>query len=112
MSRVAVTSTIFNLLPYLKEELLRGFPDCKFYAGEPPITEEWLIGFLKGCDAAVIGVEKYTERVVSSLPDLKVLACCSVGVDHIDPAVLKKHGVRLGWIPGVNKRRWPSSPSA
>ena len=43
MSRVAVTSTIFNLLPYLKSELLAQFPDCKFYAGEPPITEDWLI---------------------------------------------------------------------
>jgi len=32
-----------------------------------------------------------------------VIACCSVGVDHIDPAVLKRHNVRLGWIPGVNK---------
>lgn len=103
MSRVAVTSTIFNLLPYLKAELLGTFPDCRFYTGEPPITEDWLIDFLKGCDAAVVGVEKYTERVVASLPDLKVIACCSVGVDHIDPAVLKKHSVRLGWIPGVNK---------
>ena len=103
MSRVAVTSTIFNLLPYLKAELLAQFPDCKFYTGEPPITEDWLIDFLKGCEAAVVGVERYTERVVSSLPDLKVITCCSVGVDHIDPAVLKKHDVRLGWIPGVNK---------
>ena len=96
MPRIGVTSTIFHLLPYLKAELLDKSPDCRFYTGQPPITEDWLIDFLDGCEAAVIGVEKYTERVISSHPQLKVLACCSVGVDHIDPAVLKKHKVRLG----------------
>ncbi len=106
MPRIAVTNTMFGILPHLKEELLAQYPDAKFNGDTPvaQMTEDWLIEFLKGYDVAVIAVEKYTEKVISNLPDLKVIACCSVGVDHIDPAALKKYGVRLGWIPGVNKR--------
>lgn len=103
MPRVAVTSMIFNLLPYLKDELLAQYPDAKFKNDEDKITEDWLIDFLDGYEAVVIGIEKYTEKVISSLPELKAIACCSVGVDHIDPEVLKKHDVRLGWIAGVNR---------
>ena len=103
MPRIGVPSMVFNLLPHLKAELLAQFPDAKFNTSDAKITEDWQIEFLKGCEVAVIGIEKYTERVISSLPELKAIACCSVGVDHIDPAVLKKYGVRLGWIAGVNK---------
>lgn len=103
MPRVGVTSMVFNLLPHLKSELLAQYPDAKFHSGDGPLTEDRVIEFLKDCEVAVIGIEKYTERVISSLPRLKVIACCSVGVDHLDPAALKKHGVRLGWTPGVNK---------
>jgi len=103
MPRIGVTSMVFNLLPHLQAELLAQFPDAKFNTSNAKITEDWQIDFLKGCEVAVIGIEKYSERVISSLPELRAIACCSVGVDHIDPAVLKKHNVRLGWIAGVNK---------
>ena len=103
MPRIGVTSMVFNLLPHLKTELLAQFPDAKFNISDAKITEDWLIDFLKGCEVAVIGIEKYTETVISNLPELRAIACCSVGVDHIDPAVLKKHNIRLGWIAGVNK---------
>lgn len=103
MPRVAVTNTIFNFLPHLRGELLAKYPDSKFNDAQPKITEDWLIDYLKGCEVALIGIEKYTERVIASLPDLRVISCCSVGVDHIDPAVLKKHNIRLGWTAGVNR---------
>jgi D-3-phosphoglycerate dehydrogenase / 2-oxoglutarate reductase len=28
---------------------------------------------------------------------------CSAGVDHIDPAVLNKYGIKMWWAPGINK---------
>lgn len=106
MPRVAVTNRIFEIVPHLKRELLAQYPDTKFNVDTEvaAITEDWLIDFLKGYDVAIAAIEKYTERVVSSLPELKVVACTSAGVDHIDPAALKKHNVRLGWVAGVNKR--------
>ena len=103
MTRVAVTSIVFRLLPYLREEILRDYPDAKFNDDKLRFTDEELIDFLQGYDVAVIGLERFNENVVAALPDLKVVACCSVGADHIDPAALQKHGVRLGWIAGINK---------
>ncbi|MGH1488577.1 MAG: NAD(P)-dependent oxidoreductase [Acidimicrobiales bacterium] len=100
--KVAVASRLFNLLPQLKEELLAAYPEAKI-ATKSVAAEDDLIEFLTGYDVAVIGIERFTERVLENLPDLKVVACCSAGVDHLDPALLKKHNVAMGWIPGVNK---------
>lgn len=36
-------------------------------------------------------------------PELKVLSLCSAGVDHIDPAILNKYGIKMWWAPGINK---------
>ena len=55
MLRVAVTTMIFNLLPYLRQELLAKYPEAKFNDDEAMMTEDWLIDFLKGYDIAVIG---------------------------------------------------------
>jgi D-3-phosphoglycerate dehydrogenase len=100
--RVAAASRLFNLMPQLKAELLAAHPEAKIATGSVA-AEDDLIEFLTGYDVAVIGIERFTARVLESLPDLKVLACCSAGVDHLDPALLKQHGVAMGWIPGVNK---------
>ncbi len=102
MTKVAVASRLFNLMPQLAEELLTDFPDAKI-ATRSVAAEDDLIEFLDGYQVAVIGIERFTERVLSALPELEVVACCSAGVDHLDPVLLKKHGVRMGWIPGVNR---------
>ncbi|MGE0743851.1 MAG: NAD(P)-dependent oxidoreductase [Rhodospirillales bacterium] len=101
--RIGVTSRVFTMLPYLRDELLAVSPDCKFNADKIKFTEDELIAFLDGCDVALIGLEPITDRVLAALPQLKVVACCSVGADHVDPAAMKRHGRRLGWIAGINK---------
>ena len=102
MPEVAVASRLFSLLPEMRAELLEQYPDAKIATG-PLMDEDLLIEFLRGYEVAVIGIERFTERVLESLPDLKVLACCSAGVDHLDPRLLNERGIRMGWIPGVNK---------
>src|SRR3954462_3889925 len=62
-----------------------------------------LIDFLKGYDTAVIGLNRFTDEVCKALPELKVVSLCSAGVDHIDPAILKKHGIKMWWAAGINK---------
>jgi D-3-phosphoglycerate dehydrogenase len=62
-----------------------------------------LIDYLRGHDAAIIGIETITEKVLSAVPELKVLSLCSAGVDHIDPDLLNRHNIKLWWAPGVNK---------
>ena len=103
MPRVAVTTPYFDFFPELKAELLRRYPDARFRADRHRLSEDELIAHLEGCDAAVIGIENLSDRVFSALPELKVLSLCSAGVDHIDPMLLNKHGIRMWWAPGINK---------
>ena len=101
--RVAVTSPFFHLLPYLKSELLSLYPDSKFKETFDPFSKAELIEFCKGYDAALIGLDRFDDEVLSALPDLKVIALCSAGADHIDPKALNKYSVRMGWVAGINK---------
>lgn len=103
MTKVAVTSGLFAAMPEMAARVRQAYPGAKIVEGRPPMAEDDLIEFLRGYEVVVAGVEPYTARVLENLPDLKVIACCSAGVDHLDPALLQQHGVRMGWIPGVNK---------
>lgn len=88
-------------------ELLRArYPDSKINTEQVPYyrSEEETIAYLRGYDAAIVSFEPINERVLSALPELKVVSKLGVGLDRIDPAAMKNHGVRLGWTAGVNKR--------
>lgn len=104
MARIGVTSPIFHFLPHLRDELRALYPDVKFKDTPERFSEDQLIAFLDGCDAALIGLDRINERVLSALPRLKTVVCCSVGLDHVDPAALKRHGVRIGWRAGANRQ--------
>lgn len=103
MPRVAVTTPYFDFFPELKAELAAAYPGTRFRSERQPLTEDQLIEYLDGYDTAVIGLDRFTERVCAALPGLKVISLCSAGVDHIDPAILKKHGKRMWWAAGINK---------
>ena len=103
MTRIAVTSHIFRILPHLRDELTAKYPECRFHEGALRMNEDELIAFFGDAEAALIGLHPITDRVLSACPDLKVVAACSAGLDHIDPAALHRHGVALGWNAGVNK---------
>ena len=101
--RLAVTSPFFHLLPYLQEELLSKYPDSKFKDTFDPLHKADFIEFSKGYDAALIGLDRIDDEVLTALPELKIIALCSAGADHLDPVALKKRGVRMGWVAGINK---------
>ena len=101
--RVAVTIPYFDFFPELRAELAATYTDVKFRTDRRKLEEDDLIEYLKGYDAAVIGLDRFTDRVCASLPDLKVVSLCSAGVDHIDPAILNKYGIRMWWQAGINK---------
>ena len=101
--RVAVTIPYFDFFPELKTELASLYPDVKFRTDRTRFEENELIAWVKGCEAAVIGLDRFTDRVCANLPDLKVVSLCSAGVDHIDPAILNKYGIKMWWAPGINK---------
>lgn len=103
MTRVAVTIPYFDFFPEIKAELVAAYPGAKFPATRARLTEDELIEYLRGHDAAVIGLDRFTEKVCSAVPELKVVSLCSAGVDHIDPAILNRHGIKMYWAAGINK---------
>ena len=103
MTKVAVTNRFLTMLPEVMAELKELYPDVKVNTEIPKMNEDQLIEFLQGIDVVLAGLDPYTDKVLSKLPDLKVIACCSAGVDHIDPLLMQKYQVRMGWVPGVNK---------
>ena len=101
--RVAVTTPYFDFFPELKAELIARHPAVRFREGKHRLSEAELIAHLKGAEAAIIGIENFSERVFAALPELKTVSLCSAGVDHIDPALLNKYGIRMWWAAGINK---------
>jgi D-3-phosphoglycerate dehydrogenase len=68
------------------------------------LTEDELIRFAGDADALLIGRDGVTDKVLSALPQLKIIAKYGVGLDTIDQDALKRHSVELGWTAGVNRR--------
>ena len=103
MPRVAVTTPYFDFFPELKAELAAKYPGTKFRTDRSRLDEDELVEFLAGYEVAVIGLDRFTDRVCARLPDLKVVSMCSAGVDHIDPAILNTYGIKMWWAAGINK---------
>ena len=107
MRKIAVTSRSLPKLPEARRVLIERYPDAEIrFNDDESLFEDAdrLADFVADAEAAVIGLERFSEDVVGRLPNLRVISCCSVGVDHIEPEVLARHGIRLGWKAGVNKR--------
>lgn len=62
-------------------------------------TEDDLIEQLQGYSAVVNQYAPFTERVFSSLPDLKMIVRYGVGVNNIDLKAATKHGVAVCNVP-------------
>lgn len=103
MPRVAVTLALFNFFPDLMAEFAALYPGTKFAPAGQLMQGDQLADFLQGCDAAVIGVQRFTRDVLQRCPELKIISLCSAGIDHIDPSLLNEFGIRMWWAAGINK---------
>ncbi len=101
--RLGVPVGLMAVVPLLREELLRAYPQAKLHEVNRVFGEDELIDFLRGCDAAIIGMEPVTDRVLTALPELRAIGKFGVGVESIDFEAVRKHGVRFGYTRGVNK---------
>jgi D-3-phosphoglycerate dehydrogenase len=100
--RIAVAADMIHRNEFMRRAVLQAYPDAKLHEG-PRMNEEQLISFLHGHAAAIVGFEPITERVLSALPEIKVLSKFGAGCETIDFHALKRHGVRFGYEWGVNK---------
>jgi phosphoglycerate dehydrogenase-like enzyme len=103
-SKVAVCSRSFSRHPALRAELLGRYKHVTFNETGRQLERDDLVEFLRGHDKAITALEIIDEYVLSRLPELRVIGKYGVGVDMIDMAAMRRHGKRLGWKGGVNRR--------
>ncbi|MBK19805.1 MAG: phosphoglycerate dehydrogenase [Rhodospirillaceae bacterium] len=101
--QLGVSATTPCTHPVMRQIILDAYPEARI-VGEERITEEdRLIEFLTGCDAAIVGFEPLTDKVLTALPELKVVSKFGAGCETIDFDALKAHEIRFGYTFGVNK---------
>ncbi|MCB9335092.1 MAG: phosphoglycerate dehydrogenase [Flavobacteriales bacterium] len=101
--KVAVTSPSFSKHPDLIAKMNQEFPDAKLNTEGLRFTHEGLVEYLKGYDAAIVGLDDVTDEVLNDLPDLKIIAKYGVGLNNIDLEACAKRNIKIGWTGGVNK---------
>ncbi|HUP58611.1 MAG TPA: phosphoglycerate dehydrogenase, partial [Bdellovibrionota bacterium] len=104
VEKLAVTSRSFSNHSVLRRELESHFGQVTFNDTGKVLAHDELVPFLRGHSHAIVGLESVGERLLSELPELKVVSKYGVGLDMIDLDALEKRGVLLGWTGGVNRR--------
>jgi phosphoglycerate dehydrogenase-like enzyme len=102
--RVAVTSRSFSRHKVLREELLANYAQVTFNEEGAKLEGSALRNFLAGHDRAIIALELLDHDTIAGLPDLKIISKYGVGLDNIDLKAMRRHGKKVGWRGGVNKR--------
>lgn len=101
---IAVTSRSFSRHPVLRAELLARYSNVKFNDDGLTLSGESLVAFVRGAKKIISALERIDEAVLSQLPELEVIGKYGVGTDMLVKQALIRHGIRLGWTGGVNKR--------
>jgi D-3-phosphoglycerate dehydrogenase len=102
---VAVASRSFSRNPTLRRELLDRYPLSRFNdEGAVVMTGDRLVQFLRGATKAITGLDVLDEAVFRGVPELRLVSKYGVGLDMIDLAAARKHGVSVRWTPGVNRQ--------
>jgi D-3-phosphoglycerate dehydrogenase len=63
-----------------------------------------LVEFARGRRGLITALERIDESFLAAVPELRVISKYGVGLDMIDLEAMRRHGVRLGWTGGVNRR--------
>lgn len=72
------------------------------YQGDTVMTAEEIKAVGSDICGAIVGCEVWNEELFEACPNLKALARFGVGVDCIDLAAAKKHGVKVCNAKGMN----------
>ncbi len=101
--KIGVTPPALCKSSSARQIALKNFPNAFFNETGHYFSEEELVEFLINADAVLIGRDPVNEKVLSSLPNLKMVSKYGVGLDNIDQDALQRRGVTLGFTAGVNK---------
>lgn len=101
---IAVTSRSFSRHPVLRAELLQRYSDVRFNDEGCSLHGDELIEYARGRHKLITALEKIDEAFLTASPELEVISKYGVGTDMLDTNAMIRHGIRLGWSGGVNKR--------
>lgn len=102
---LGLTTVAFSKNKELLEKLYHvGFKKVIINEKQKRFSKTELIEFLSDCDAAIVGLDKISQEVLSKTPKLKVISKYGVGLDNIDFQACKKYKVEVLHSQGVNKR--------
>ncbi len=65
-------------------------------------SEDEMIRLLQGMDAAIVGLDPFTAKVMDASPRLKVISRSGVGYDDIDVSAATERGIAVCTTPGLN----------
>ena len=102
--RVAVAARSFARNPALRSAIQSRYRDVSFSDGESILGGDALVAFLRGHDAAIVGLERIDDNILGQVPELTLVSKYGVGLDGVDVAALARRGVKLAWTGGVNRR--------
>ena len=102
--KIGIPNNAFSNNKILITELKKVSSDLKINESKRRLQGEELISFLKGCEAAIIGMEEINNEIIEQLPSLKFISKFGVGMNNINLEDLKKNNVNFDVTKGVNKR--------
>jgi len=104
IQQLGVPHPAIGHVPYLREMVLQQYPNAKFNEdGNHRMTEDELIAFLSDCDAAIMGGDIISDRLLRELPRLRNIGIFGVGLNTVDLEACQRHGVKLGHRSGTNR---------
>jgi len=101
---IAVASRSFSRHPRLRAELQLQYADVRYNDEGRALDRDAFIEFARGRRMVITALERIDEATLLALPELEVVSKYGVGTDMLDLGAMRRHGVRLGWTAGVNKR--------
>ncbi|MGX9961826.1 NAD(P)-dependent oxidoreductase [Roseomonas sp. F4] len=103
-SRPGVTNGAIGSVPYMRALILDQYPQAKFNEDiRHRMSEDEVIAFLADCDCAIMGGDVVSDRMLRALPHIRDIGIFGVGLNTVDLLACQRHGVRLGFTPGVNR---------
>lgn len=101
---VAVASHSFSRNVRLREEVAGRYRTVHFNETGQPLAGTALVAFLRGHEKAITGLEVLDDAVFQAVPELRLVSKYGVGLDTVDLAAARRHGVAVRWTPGVNRQ--------
>ena len=102
--RIVVTPPPICQSEILRNEITGLFDDPVFNDKGRYLDAAELVEFCQEADGLLLGRDLINGDILQALPRLKIVSKYGVGLDNLDEPALQRHGVALGWTPGVNRR--------